>query len=165
MPTTYEPIATTTLGSAAASITFSSIPTTYTDLRVVANTLQTATTYVGLRLNSVSTNTYSYTELYGTGSSSGSARGSNITEMYLNSRVLPANTPGLVTADIFSYAGSTFKTVLSQFSGDNNGSGFMGGVVNLSRNTTAVSSLYIYEANGGTFAAGSTFTMYGIKNA
>ena len=35
MATTYEPIATTTLGSAAASITFSSIAGTYTDLRLV----------------------------------------------------------------------------------------------------------------------------------
>ena len=35
MPATYEPIATTTLGSAATNITFSSIPATYTDLRLV----------------------------------------------------------------------------------------------------------------------------------
>jgi hypothetical protein len=35
MPATYEPIATTTLGTAAAFITFSSIPATYTDLRLV----------------------------------------------------------------------------------------------------------------------------------
>jgi hypothetical protein len=32
MPATYEPIATTTLGTAAATITFSSIPATYSDL-------------------------------------------------------------------------------------------------------------------------------------
>jgi hypothetical protein len=37
MATTYEPIATTTLGTAAAFITFSSIPATYTDLRLVVN--------------------------------------------------------------------------------------------------------------------------------
>ena len=37
MPNTYEPIATNTLGSAASSVTFSSIPSTYTDLIVVMN--------------------------------------------------------------------------------------------------------------------------------
>jgi hypothetical protein len=35
MATTYEKIATTTLGTAAATFTFSSIPATYTDLRLV----------------------------------------------------------------------------------------------------------------------------------
>jgi len=37
MPTTYEPIATTTLGSATASITFSTISGAYTDLVLVAS--------------------------------------------------------------------------------------------------------------------------------
>ena len=60
MATTYEPIATNTLGSAAANITFSSIPATYTDLRVVVVALTTNNNWnIELRLNSDSSTLYS----------------------------------------------------------------------------------------------------------
>ena len=51
MPATYEPIATTTLGSAAASITFSSIAGTYTDLRLVMVGTTSASDWAFVRFN------------------------------------------------------------------------------------------------------------------
>jgi hypothetical protein len=49
MPATYEPIATTTLGGAAATITFSSISSAYTDLRIVLVGTTTASVVPALR--------------------------------------------------------------------------------------------------------------------
>ena len=64
MAATYEPIATTTLGSAASSITFNSIPATYTDLRVVLVGTTTATANCWLTFNSDGATNYSDTFLY-----------------------------------------------------------------------------------------------------
>lgn len=75
MTATYESIETTTLGSAAANITFSSIPSTYTDL-VVVYTLkaETASADIYMRFNSDSGSNYSNTILWGNGTSAGSNR-------------------------------------------------------------------------------------------
>jgi hypothetical protein len=60
MAITYEPIATTTLGSAAASVTFSSISGSYTDLVLVVTGIgATVTTFPWIRFNGLSTNIYS----------------------------------------------------------------------------------------------------------
>jgi hypothetical protein len=75
MAITYEPIATTTLSSAAATITFSSISSAYTDLRLVfvgtsvANSNNCIVTF-----NSDTGFNYSQTALYGTGATAGSSR-------------------------------------------------------------------------------------------
>jgi len=61
MPATYEPIATTTLGSAAATITFSSIPATYTDLVIVFAGTATANLNPLMSFNSDSGTNYSTT--------------------------------------------------------------------------------------------------------
>ena len=62
MASTYEPIATTTLGSAASSITFSSIPATYTDLRLVlVHTPSASTGNAQMQFNSDTATNYSYT--------------------------------------------------------------------------------------------------------
>jgi hypothetical protein len=50
MPTTYEPIQTTAFTSATASYTFSSIPSTYTDL-VIVFVGQQNSTFSGRNLN------------------------------------------------------------------------------------------------------------------
>ena len=82
MPSTYEPIATTTLGSTAATITFSSIPATYTDLRIaLVGSLSGGGNYGNLRFNSDSGSNYSVTILRGNGSAASSARQSNATEI------------------------------------------------------------------------------------
>jgi hypothetical protein len=172
MPATYEPIATTTLGSAAATITFSSIPATYTDLRlvIVGKWVYTSASYgtIGARFNSDSGSNYSYTWIYGDGSAATSSRQTNGTEarMYLVCDTNGSSTASLATLDIFSYAGSTNKTMLHTHSNDLNTAGIgVGQRVLLWRNTSAITSIQLVNISGTDFATGTTATLYGIKNA
>lgn len=163
MPATYEPIATTTLGSAASTITFSSIPSTFTDLRIVMiGTAQSASFLAGLvRFNSDTGSNYSYTWMYGDGSAAGSGRASNQTTINLiNWTSINSTTPGLLTFDVLSYAGSTNKTILGTGSNDQNGSGSVERVVGLWRSTSAINTITLSNA----FGTGFTATLYGIKN-
>jgi hypothetical protein len=160
MPTTYEPIATQTLGSAAANITFTSIPATYTDLNLVITAGGGQVYY--LRLNSDSGSNYSRTILWGEGTTASSSRSTSQTEIRMNG--VSPSTVGFYTADVFSYAGSTNKTILFTSSEDNNGSGYVYRNVGLWRNTAAVTSILFYPS-AGNLAIGTTATLYGIKNA
>ena len=168
---TYEPIATTTLSTSATSYTFTSIPATYTDLRLVLNVLSTTTSgcYGIIRPNSDTGTNYSATKLVGNGTTatSGTA-GVSTANPWLNggSNKDCTNTiPGLYTIDFFSYAGSTYKTMLISGSSDLNGSGLTIRQVCLWMSTTAISSIKIDETNGDPMAAGTTATLYGIKAA
>ena len=166
MPATYEPIATTTLGSAASSITFSSIASSWTDLRLVISPITGTTSGldINLTLNSDTTaSNYSLTYLYGNGSAASSSRATSYRA--INAALsLSSTVPELHTLDLFSYAGSTFKTMLITSSNDRNGSGGTTRQVMLWRNTAAVTSVGI-AASSSTFTAGTTATLYGIKNA
>jgi len=167
MATTYEKIATTTLGSASSTITFSSIAGTYTDLRLVCvYTTANFGIYTTLRFNSDSGSNYSDTYLIGDGSTASSARDTGATFIgfgaYPNG--ISSGQFNLVETDIFSYAGSTYKTCLIGSSLDKNGSGDVQRLVGLWRNTAAITSITI-QTNGGTMSVGSTATLYGIKAA
>jgi hypothetical protein len=164
MPATYEPIATTTLGSAASSITFSGIPSTYTDLRIVTVATVATTGDYWLQVNGDTGANYSQTGLYGNGSSAASLRNTNINYLYLTYVYYLTTIPQLYTVDIFSYAGSTYKTFLTTENEDNNGSGIVARTVGLWRNTAAINSIKLYRGTGN-LDAGTTATLYGIKNA
>ena len=165
MPATYEPIATTTLGSAAATITFNSIPATYTDIRVVLSLIGTIAGRQSLvTFNNDSSALYSMTYLYGTGTGAASGRSSNRNDFWIEVGGASTTIPHLITYDVFSYAGSTFKTVLATGQEDNNGSGYVSRTVALYRSTTAISRMDM-TLSGTTFAIGTTATLYGIKNA
>lgn len=164
MASTYEPIATTTL-SGNGSISFTSIPATYTDLRLVLTALGStngATPY--LRFNSDSATNYSSTNIYGDGTSANSNANTSITAIYNTSFGMRTATPFLYTFDIFSYAGSTYKTVLGTYNEDNNGTGYVSRLVGLWRSTSAITTIGL-TASTGSFAAGTTATLYGIKSA
>jgi hypothetical protein len=155
-------IATTTLGSAASSIVFTSIPATYTDLRIVF--VGTATSATGLRaqFNSDTGTNYSRTSLLGDGSAVYSQRGTNIAFISLGiNDNLSTTIPTLRTMDIFSYAGSTNKTVFTNESTDSNGGGAATIAVQMWRNTGAITSVSL-NVSGTTMAAGTTATLYGI---
>jgi hypothetical protein len=166
MPATYEPIATTTLGSAASSITFSSIPATFTDLRVVWTGISTINVVsMRLRFNADSSSNYSNTSLFGDGSAAGSGRNTNRTQIDLPpTGGVSTTVPTFITVDVFSYAGSTFKTVLATGQDDRNGSGYVTRDVGLWRSTSSITELAL-SLSSGNFATGTTATLYGIKNA
>jgi hypothetical protein len=165
MPATYEPIATTTLGSAAATITFSTIPATYTDLRVAFVFSGNAAVNPRFRFNSDTASNYSQTAMMGDGSSAQSTRGTSQTLIYTTIyNGLASGVPGFCTIDIFSYAGSTFKTCLLTGSTDSNGSGQVERDVALWRSTSAITQIDLISGSSN-FNIGTTATLYGIKNA
>ena len=162
MPTTYEPIATTTLGSAAASVTFSSIPGTYTDLvLVIAGASSNGSAgYIGTQFNSDTSSSYSTTRLLGDGSSASSDR-------YSSETLCKSGTMwGSIGTNIFqvmNYSNSvTYKTMLNR---DNNAGNRVGATVSLWRSVNAITSVTFTCPDGGGFASNSTFTLYGIKAA
>lgn len=170
MAATYEPIASTTLGADAASYTFSSIPGTFTDLRlvVVGRSTRTAQTYdsLFLRFNGDTATNYSLTYIYGSGSAAGSGRASSQGRMQIG-RFNHSNgnsNPGIVTADIMSYANTNvFKTALgaSAASAEN---WPVARYVGLWRSTSAVTSIEV-TVETASLASGATLSLYGIKGA
>jgi hypothetical protein len=166
MAVTYDPIATTTLGANASTITFSSIPNTYTDLRVVIVPKSTGASDYNLfyQFNGDTAINYSYTYMYGTGTATNSGN-AGVSKLNLIGGVGFKTTPSLYIADIFSYTGSTYKTILSSQSADYNGSGSTTVAVSLWRSTSAINQIVFSTDAGNQFATGTTVTIYGIKAA
>lgn len=153
---TYEAIATQTLGSAAASVTFSSIPSTYTDLIVIVTT--TTGGDLSWRINTDTGTNYSQTAIYGY-SSLGSARQSNGTSHWLNYGSNGGNFVGII--QLSNYANTNvFKTHILRDNANGSTTDVMTG---LWRSTAAISTLTFIPPS--TFAVGTTISLYGIKAA
>jgi len=159
---TYGPIASTTLGSAASDITFSSIGSTFTDLiLVVTATPATSATNVRLQVNADTGSNYSNTTLYGSGSSAASARESSIANMLVG---YATTTDGpMYVVQFMSYANtSVYKTALVSAASP---AGYVERTVNLWRSTSAITSIKLFMQNGNNIAAGATASLYRIKAA
>jgi len=165
MATTYEPIATQTLGGAQTDVTFSSIPATYTDLVLIINAGSSAGADANFRLNGDTGSNYSRTILTGDGSAASSSRTSSAVVGRLNFNAYPNGGAGdtIIIAYFMNYTNTTtYKTVISR--ANNTGLG-TDEVVNLWRSTAAINSILILSTSTPTFIGGSTFTLYGIKAA
>ena len=164
----YEMISTTTVGTAVATVTFSSIPATYTDLVLVcsARTTRAATSdNLAVRFNSDSTAIYSATNLFGdTGAGSARSTGDSFCYWsYIPSASQASGTFGVATMNIMNYANTTtFKTAVSK---SGNTTAQLETTANLYRSTSAISTLTMLSATSNNIAVGSTFTLYGIKAA
>lgn len=166
MAATYEPIATTTLSSTTNTITFSSIPSSYTDLRIVTVGTMTAGYDAILRLNGDSGLYYSGTFIRGNGTSATSTSSTTGTGIYyLNAGGYSATIPFLTEIDIFSYTGSTYKSFLTKLSGDTNGSGWIVNGIGLYLKTSAITSVSLIASSTAVWSVGTTATLYGIKAA
>lgn len=170
---TYESIATTTVsGSAVASVTFSSISGSYTDLRVVINggiDTVDANTFLKVGNGSIdSGSNYSDTYVEGrVGGTTGSGRHSSAVQMYLDYYGSMSTTNSTLTIDLMNYANTTtYKTVLSRYGNTTSilYSG-TGALVGLWRSTSAINTIQFSLGNPAKFNVGCSFTLYGIKAA
>lgn len=163
MPVTYEPISTQTLGSAQASVTFSSIPSTYTDLFLVFQVQNTGSAQrIDLRFNSDSGTNYSVTRIYGNGTTASSDRFSSASGI----DVAYVGTSGwcIATHSIMNYSNTTtYKSLVGRWNSEGN-SNYATGVAGLWRSISAITTIDLIP-NGVNFASGSKFTLYGIKAA
>jgi hypothetical protein len=163
--TAYESIATSTVGAGGStSITFSSIPATYTHLQVrLMNLSNGSAGDVRVQFNSDTGNNYSKHGLYGSGTAvtaNGSASGA-----FAYGGISGSTTaPGVAVIDILDYANTNkYKTVRNLSGYDLNAAG---GYVELQSgawlNTAAITSITIFTS-GVTYAQYSSFALYGIK--
>jgi len=163
---TYESIATQTLVSNAATVTFSSIPSTYTDLVLVANWKNTGIGNISLvmRYNGDTATNYSITDVYGNGTSALSARANSIPYIYLNFTAPATTYNATYISNVMNYANTTtYKTSLNRSSAANGGTE---AIVGLWRSTSAITSItYSTDDNLSSLGAGSIFSLYGIKAA
>lgn len=170
MATTYVALDSQTTTSAVSSVTFSGISQAYTDLVVVVNAATSNNTPLYMKPNSNSSSVYSTTWLLGSGSTATSGRynqaalgGAGILiDNYSGTTGFPSDFSGMAKYEIMNYSNTTtFKTILIRAG---SGAGWTVASANLFASTAAISSLYLYPY-AGTFAVGSTFTLYGIASA
>jgi hypothetical protein len=159
MPATYEPIATVTLTGTVSTTTFTSIPATYTDLRIIFNGTSDSQS-LSLRFNADTGTNYSRTGLQGNGAAASSFRTTSASSINIASL---NTTPLFVAPNVFSYAGSTFKTILSEEARDQNGSGNVVRTVGLWQDTAAITSITLF--GGSSHNITGTVTLYGILKA
>jgi hypothetical protein len=167
MAITYDKIATTTLGSANATITFSSISSAYTDLKLILVVASTSVaTNVQVQFNSDTATNYSSTYLNSNGVAAATGRNTSATNIQFTDVTATSTTvPQTYTLDIFSYAGSTNKTVIGTSSQDYNGSGSTANIIGLWRSTSAITSITIKTSGAPTFSTGTIATIYGTLKA
>jgi hypothetical protein len=164
----YESIATVTVGSGGSStVSFTSIPSTYTHLqvRIIARS-----TYAGdsdyMTLTAPSAGTW-YHQLYGNGSSAG-AIGSNYVKLItlMPGATSTASVFGTAIVDILDYTNTNKTKTMRSLNGyDANGSGRLGLYSANIDTTTAISTITFASDNSANFAQYSSFALYGIKGA
>ena len=167
----YESIATTTVGAGgSATVTFSSIPSTYKHLQI--RTLARDSRAVGnlsnmyISFNSDSGSNYARHELTGDGSSAGAGSATSQTSIYFGncgSANIAANIFATTILDVLDYSNTNkYKTTRTLSGGDYNGGGVIALNSGLWMNTAAISTITITPLVAN-FVQYSSFALYGIK--
>jgi hypothetical protein len=167
MANTYIPIATTTVGAGgASSISFTSIPQTYTDLVVLISARSTgADGNIMIRFNSSSSN-FSQIRLYGDGTTAGGYGTYGEWSAWAANTGQTASTFGNSIIYIPNYTWSNNKLLSSLAVAENNAASTdMTAGAELWSNTAAITSISFVMGSSYNFAQYSTATLYGIKNS
>jgi hypothetical protein len=166
----YESIATVTLASASATITFSSIPNTYKHLQIrgIGRTSNAVTDEnIVLQFNSDTTSNYSTHWLNGNGSTASGNVDTPFTKIPFartSGASSGANIFGVTVCDILDYADTNkYKTVRALSGHDENGSGVIQLRSGFWRSTSAITTITIQNDSVANMAQYSSFALYGIK--
>ena len=167
MAVTYDLIGSTVLTSTANSITLSSIPSTFTSLRLITSTFGSNTATCRLQFNGDTGNNYGIQFMTYAGSATPAANAVvNESGIYITGAQYGGSPtyPGLFIVDILGYASTTYMTAVNHCGGQAGGTGSsewfqLGGAW---YNTAVVNSLSLTRGSG-TFNAGSSVRLYGIK--
>lgn len=166
MANTFELISSYTATGSVASIDFTSIPSTYTDLCLVLSgrgTRSAASVPVKLKFNNSSAN-FTNREIYADGSTVGSYTGTDAFG-YMSAATGTSNTFGTWQMYCPNYAGATNKSFSVDYSQENNTTANnMGMFAGLWSQTTAINQITITPSLND-FAQYSTAYLYGVKNA
>ena len=174
MPSTYTLISSNVLGSSAASVTFSAIPATFTDLvvRISARTDRAATSdSTNMTINSDASAIYSFTRLRGDGTSATSNRNTGNTVVSIEStdgNTATSNTFDSTEIYIPNYLSTVSKPISSVIMREDNSTAattYNSVQAHLYRNTSAITSLSFAPSNGPNFVSGSSFYLYGISKS
>jgi hypothetical protein len=167
MPT-YTQIGTTiTVGSGgASSVTFSSIPSTYTDLKILASARNNAASTVNVLQLTFNGSTSNFTgrEVNGSGTAVGSSSVSRWGGL-VNGNNTTATTFASTDLYIPNYGSSTFKSFSVDTVTENNGSeAYAYLIAGLWSETSAITEITL-NSSSGNLSQYSTFALYGISNA
>ena len=171
MPTnTYVALAHTTITVANSPVVaFTSIPSTYTDLRlVVSGNVASGTNNAYITLNGDATaSTASGTTIIGDGTTATSSRRTNDPVVYMTIPLATSSTTKSIwTIDIMNYASTNmFKTILWRYSSADNRTQAGVGLKQLTSATTRIDISTGVGGSRGNWDVGSTFTLYGIQAA
>lgn len=174
----YESIATATGTGSSATITFSSIPSTYTSLqiRMLSKNTRSADSNTGtnrLQINGDTGSNYAYHQLLGDGSAVSAAGGTGLTFAIVGSSPGSGggntNTMAVTIIDIHNYTSTTQNKTIRSFNGvDQNVADTSKASVRLGSslwlNTAAITSISLIHGDGN-WTTNSVFSLYGIKGA
>ena len=172
MPPSFESIETVTVGSGGAStVTFSSIPSTYTHLQVRYLTRTNrgdVQDLIRFRFNSDSGTNYAYHWLRGDGSTADAGNGTSTASPWtaiVAGANAGANQFGAGVSDILDYANTNKYKTTRTLSGidTNSADGRIMFFSNLWMNTAAINSIEIAPNFGSSINQYSSFALYGIK--
>ena len=161
---TYTPLATQTLGTATASVTFSSISGAYTDLVLVfAGTTVTTANNLSLQFNGDTASNYSMTRVRGNGTTASSTRFTSQTLMLGPNIDITSTTISPVIWQIQNYSNTTtYKTALARGGGSDSETA---AIVGLWRSTAAINQIVVLVNGSQNISSGATLTLYGIAAA
>ena len=172
MASTYTLISSQVLASSAASVTFSSIPATYTDLVLRWSARDDNANYTQatrLKFNGSAVSEYSWTQLYDSAATVGSyTSGTDISNQFAyasNGTSSTSNTFTNYEVYIPSYTVARNKPFGAFGVNENNSTnGYIVASAHLWRDTAAITTILLYP-NTGNYVTNSSFYLYGISNA
>ena len=167
------PLQSITLNSSQSTVTFSNIDQTYTDLRLVVSPFSSVNGMnYSCQVGNMSANggvdtgsNYSFTNFRSgpSGSAAAAGRSSNLTFFNNLNQGVHTTYPHVYKYDFMNYSNSTqYKNLLCRFDENDGGSGYLAMSTGTWRSTNPINTITL-TAISGTFTAGSTFSLYGIR--